>query len=165
MTLETIEAGSSLWRESSHGSPKGAISSAKSFDRMHYKPEIESCLGRTITSIQWNDVTVFLHFDGEQAVQIHRVNDMVDYDVIGLAAVGAFERSGMADTVAVQLKERRFVWERAQTLKSLQGNLLQRIFVTPSMLFLYASNIGILSFSTMTNLRTGKEFLYWRPSD
>lgn len=63
--LETIEAGQPAWNEPQHRSPGAAVNFSKFFDRLYYKEEGESCLGKTIRSVQWSSSAFQLNLDNE----------------------------------------------------------------------------------------------------
>jgi hypothetical protein len=159
--IETVEAGQHPWIGPVGRSPEGAIASSKSFDRKHRKRELESCVGLTIKAVQWSDQALRLYIENCKIIGIQHIEGIVNCSLTD----GPFESSGMADTVLLRLAGREFLWKRAELIGSLRGRQFQRVFVTPNLLFLYVSKVGILSISTLVNLRTGRDFLFWWPSE
>ena len=163
--LKTIEAALPSESEPAFKTLEEAIAFSKYIDRKRHHNDIDLFIGQIIREADWRDDSFGLHLDNHKVLQFGCGQYVVDV-IIGddqPNTVGGGQQT--PEAVLVRLKGKEIHWKRGELILALRGNAIHRIQMGQSGLFLYITNVGILSVNVLIDRSTELPFLFWEMVD
>ena len=162
MSLETIDVVLPPSTEPTFKSLTKAIAFGEAITRKRVSNEVSSCYGAIIRSATWSDTAVDLHLDNGRLIGFRCAQNDVD---IVLDDPLTDVSPGLPENLQLRLADRTWPWERNSLIAAMTGRTFRLVYATQSTYFLYISGLDILWVSVLIDSRTGRPFLYWRPTD